>query len=196
MDAMFGVLILLFITTSTGCLIYLHFLPTGLHPLRNAVSEYGAGKFRFWYQAMCVNQAIAAFVTAAALATMVTPAPFVTDTALIVLGIARLVISQVPVIVTKGSHKTVSSTHLLMAALIFGSAVIASTTFTRAIANNVDWESVLSALRLLKDAMALFALLTIFAVAAPRGMRYVGITERLLYVSIIGWFVTIGIHLI
>src|ERR1700722_16584382 len=97
MDPVFGVLILLFIATSTGCLVYLHFLPTGLHPLRNAVSEYGAGRYHFWYQAMCVNQAIAAFLTAAALATKVTPAPFATDAALIVLGLARIVISQAPV---------------------------------------------------------------------------------------------------
>src|ERR1700722_16445232 len=196
MDAVFGALILLFIVISTGCLVYLHLLPTGLHPLRNAVSEYGAGRFRFWYQAMCVTQAIAAFLTAAALATKVTPAPFVTDAALIVLGLARLIISQAPVIVTHGKHTATSRTHLVMAILIFGSAVVASTSFDIAMVNQVDWASVLSTLHLFRLAIAFFALFTFLAVAIPRGLRYVGTVERLLYVSIIGWFVTIGIHLL
>ncbi len=181
MDPVFGAVILLFLAISTGCLVYLHFLPTDLNPLRNAVSEYGASRFRFWYQAMGVNQAIAAFLTAAAL---------------IVLGLARLIISHAPVVVTRGKHKAVTRTHLLMAALIFGSAVVASTFFDRAIAGHADWASVLSTLRLFKLAIAFFALLTFLAVAAPRGLRYVGTVERLLYVSIIGWFATIGIRLL
>ncbi len=196
MASVFGALILLFIAISTGCLVYLHFLPTGLHPLRNAVSEYGAGRFHFWYQAMCVNQAIAAFLAAAALATRVTPAPFATDMALIVLGLARLVISQAPVVVVHGKRTTASGIHLLMAGLIFGSAVVASTSFDRAIAGHADWASVLSALHLFKHAIAFFALLTLLAVVVPRGLRYVGTVERLLYASIIGWFVTVGIHLL
>jgi hypothetical protein len=196
MDSVFGTLILLFIGISTGCLVYLHLLPTGLHPLRNAVSEYGAGRFHFWYQAMCVNQAIAAFLTAAALATKVTPAPFATDAALIVLGLARLVISQAPVVVVHDKRTTTSGTHILMAALIFGSAVVASTSFGRAIAGQADWASVLSSLHIFEYAITLFALLTFLAVAIPRGLRCVGLVERLLYVSIIGWFVTIGIHLL
>jgi hypothetical protein len=196
MYSVFGAFILLFVAISTGCLIYLHLLPTGLHPLRNAVSEYGAGRFHFWYQAMCVNQAIAAFLTAAALATKVTPAPFATDAALIVLGLARLVISQAPVVVVHDKRTTSSRTHILMAVLIFGSAVVASMSFDRAIASHADWASVLSALRLFKQAIAFFALLTFLAVSVPRGLRYVGVVERLLYVSIIGWFVTIGIHLL
>lgn len=196
MNSVFGVLILLFVGISTGCLIYLHLLPTGLNPLRNAVSEYGAGRFRFWYQAMCVNQAIAAFLMAAALATKVTPAPLETDAALIVLGLARLVISQVPVFVVHGKRTITSGTHLLMAVLIFGSAVVASNSFDTAIASHADWASVLGALRLFKYAIAVFTLLTLLTVSAPRGLRYVGTVERLLYLSIIGWFVTIGIHLL
>jgi hypothetical protein len=196
MDSIFGVLILLFIAISTGCLVYLHLLPTGLHPLRNTVSEYGAGRFRFWYQAMCVNQAIAAFLTVAALATKVTPAPLEADAALVVLGLARLVISQAPVIVVRGKSTTTSRTHILMALLIFGSAVVASASFDRAIASNADWTSVLSPLHLFKYGIALFALLTFLAVAAPRALSYVGTVERLLYLSIIGWFVTVAIHLL
>lgn len=196
MDWLFGALILLFVVISIGCLVYLHLLPTGLNPLRNAVSEYGAGRFRFWYQAMCVSQAITAFLTAATLATKVTPAPFETDAALIVLGLARLVISQAPVVVVHGKHKATSGAHIVMAVLIFGSAVVASTSFNRAIASNADWASVLSTLRLFKYTIVFFALLTFLAVAAPRALRYVGTVERLLYASIIGWFVTIGIHLL
>lgn len=196
MDSVFGALILLFIAASTGCLVYLHLLPTSLNPLQSAVSEYGAGRFRFWYQAMCINQAIAAFLMAAALATKVTPAPLTTDASLIILGLARLIISQAPVFVAHGKHKTTSGTHLLMAVLIFSSAVVASTSFDRAIANHADWASVLSTLHLFKYSIAFFALLTFFAVAAPRGLRFVGTVERLLYVSIIGWFVTIAIHLL
>lgn len=196
MDPVLGTLILLFISASAGCLIYLHILPTGLHPLRNAVSEYGAGRYRFWYQAMSVGQAIAAFLTAAALATKVVPAPFATDASLVVLGLARLIISQAPVTVTRGKRTTVSGTHMLMAMLIFGSAVVASASFGAAIANHADWANALGTLRLFKKTIALFALLTFLAVAAPRGLRFVGTAERLLYISIIGWFVTIGIHLI
>jgi len=145
---------------------------------------------------MCINQAIAAFLTAGALATRVVPAPFETDAALVVLGLARLIISQAQIVVVQGKRKSISRTHMVMALLIFGSAVIASTSFDGAIASNVDWANVLSALNLFKYAMELFALLTFLAVIIPRGVSYVGIVERLLYVSIIGWFVTIGMHLL
>src|SRR5579862_2746064 len=191
MDPVLGTLIFLFIGISTACLVYLHFLPTGLHPLRNAVSEYGAGRYRFWYQAMCINQAVVAFLTAAALATKVAPAPVTTDAALIALGLARLVISQAPVEAVKNKRRTVSRTHILMALIIFSSAVVASAAFDRSIAGHADWANVAGTLRLFKKSIAFFALLAFLAVAAPRGLRYVGTAERLLYISIIGWFITV-----
>jgi len=196
MDPLIGALILLFLALSTGCLVYLHFLPTGLNPLRNAVSEYGAGRFRFWYQAMCVNQAIAAFLTAAVLATKVQSAPFTTDLSLVVLGLARLIIAKAPVTVVRGKRKTVNGTHLLMAAIIFTSAVVASASFTRHIAGNSEWLNVAKALRVFKWSILIFALATTVTVIVPRGIRYLGTAERLLYISIIGWFAVIGIHLL
>lgn len=196
MDPTLGSLILVFIGISTACLAYLHFLPTGLRPLRNAVSEYGAGPYKFWYQAMCVTQAAAAFLTAAALAVKVTPAPVTTDFSLIVLGLARLVISQAPVYKIRGKRAPTTGLHMLMALLIFGAAVTASASFSHYTAGNSEWQNIKPALHIFRWGIAIFALTTFAAVIVPQWLRYLGSAERLLYISIIGWFLTVGIHLL
>jgi hypothetical protein len=54
-----AVLVLTGLSVGLASLVALHFLPTGMSPLRNAVSQYGITAYRTGYQAQTIAYALA-----------------------------------------------------------------------------------------------------------------------------------------
>jgi hypothetical protein len=52
----------------TGALIALHLLPTGYDPRRDAVSDYGVGRYRAWFSAQTIAGGLAGLALAIAFA--------------------------------------------------------------------------------------------------------------------------------
>jgi hypothetical protein len=57
-----------FASLCVACLVVLRVAPTGYSPLRNAVSEYGVGRYASWYRAQAACAGVAAVFLGAALA--------------------------------------------------------------------------------------------------------------------------------
>src|SRR5579884_3017241 len=101
-----------------ACLVYLHLAPTGYSPLRNAVSEYGVGRYARWYGLQAGLAGIAAICLAVALGH-----PRRVATLLSVLAAARLAIGWFPTDGTASEQPTWrGSVHLLLALVAFTAA--------------------------------------------------------------------------
>ena len=57
----FRIIAALATAVQAGALIILHLLPTGHNPVRDAVSDYGVGRYRGWFWLQAVPAASAAW---------------------------------------------------------------------------------------------------------------------------------------
>ena len=112
-------------------LIALHFLPTGLNPIRYAVSDYGWTSYRSGYRAMVVLQGVGAILIAVGLG-------HETDASslgwLYVYGVVRLLISGFMTDREPESLRSLTRTgriHMLLAGTAFASIAVA--------ASHLDW---------------------------------------------------------
>jgi hypothetical protein len=99
------------------CLVYLHLAPTGYSPVRNAVSEYGVGRYGLWYGLQATLAGIAAICLAVALGH-----PSTVVTLLVVLGAARIAIGWFPTDAASEQPTRRGAVHLLFALVAFTAA--------------------------------------------------------------------------
>jgi hypothetical protein len=99
-----------------GTLVFLHLAPTGYNPLRNAVSEYGVGRFAWGYRAQVTFAALAAVCLALAL-----PAHDRREIVLLsVFAAARVAIAFFPTDLLGATKRTRTGLiHLVLAATAF-----------------------------------------------------------------------------
>jgi hypothetical membrane protein len=97
-----GQIIVLGGITTTGSLIclasilLLHLLPTGYDPIRNAVSDYGVGRYRVWHRIAVLSLAAAGFAMAIASSSTTKPESGVVTALLVVFAVARIAIPFFP----------------------------------------------------------------------------------------------------
>ena len=70
-----GAVVLVGTAAAVASLVVLHILPTGLSPVRNAVSHYGTTRYRAGYRALTISMAVAGFGAVVGLAPRVPRAP-------------------------------------------------------------------------------------------------------------------------
>jgi hypothetical protein len=114
LTAAFAAASLVFTAACVGCLVYLHFAPTGYAPVTHAVSRYGVGAYARWYEAQAACAGIAGILLAVALRQ-----PRHVVVLLVGFGAARLAITQFPMDTRRGPHA-------LLAIVAFGSAASAA----------------------------------------------------------------------
>lgn len=166
----------------TAALVFLHVAPTGYSPLRNAVSEYGVGRFAWGYRAQVMFAAAAAACLAAAL-----PARDRREIALLaVFAAARLAIAAFPTDLLGSGHRSrTGGIHLLLAAVAFGTICWCASALSR----HDDGQPVLGRIA------AAGALGTMLAVRMPGLRPVLGLLERIFYAAIIAWFFVVAARL-
>jgi len=113
--------------TSFFVVAVLHVLPTGLSPLRNAVSEYGISRFRDLYRLQAAAMGVAGLALAGAVARAVDPAPSRVLVLLVVYGCARIAIGWFPMDPIGTLERTPAGRmHRLLAAVAFVALPIAA----------------------------------------------------------------------
>jgi hypothetical protein len=192
--ATLGILVAVAATCCAGCLIYVHTLPTGYQPLRDAVSDYGVGRYRFWYRGAAVALGVASILLAVALARAVDPAPMGVIVALVAFGLARLAIVAFPTDLDRRRRTTSGRVHVLLAAIAFASIAVAAPKLYAAVDGLHAWAPDDGALRALAWAIIGAAGATLVALG-PTLRPYFGLVERLLYAAIITWFLVVAVHL-
>ena len=96
MVSTFGVIVILAVSVQVLILVVLHALPTGYHPVRDAISDYGVGRYRGYFWAQLAAGALACAFVAFALADLHPYAPTVVVVLLLANAAARLLYASVP----------------------------------------------------------------------------------------------------
>lgn len=164
-------------------ILILHLLPTGYNAVRNAVSDYGVGKYRIWHRIAVLSLAAVGFATAIASSGTIKPESDVVIGFLVVFAVARMVIPFFPTDIEGQVPTKRGRIHWVLAIVSFASLAFAAGFFTgTGLDDAIGWVVVISASVL------------IVAVALPRLRRIFPLFERVFYFSMICWFLVTGIE--
>jgi len=162
-------------------LVRLHTLPTGVDPLREAVSDYGTTTFHVYYRAMVVMLGAGAGCLTVALHRTgdVRTSGLVW---LAIFAVSRVAIAGF-MTVRPGRRVTIQAQiHLLLAAAAFTSIAFAAAT----ISSDLDYAHTLATL------VVVTAVATLASRAVRRLRSTFGVIERLLYVAFIAWLIVVA----
>ena len=177
------------VAASAVVLVALHLLPTGLDPIRYAVSDYGWTRYTLGYRAMVVLQGSGALLIAYALGQ-------VTDATslgwLFAYGVVRLLIAGFMTDREPEGLRSLSRTgliHMILAGTAFASIALS--------ASHIDWTGKPDALGPLGWLVSATAIATGIALVVPRiRRRALGLIERSLYASTIAWLIVVAVSII
>lgn len=173
---------LLCVVAAAGILVALHFLPTGLNPIRYAVSDYGWTRYSLGYRSMVVLLGVGALLIAYALSQT-------TDATslhwLVLYGVVRILIVGFMTDREPAGLRSLSRTgliHILLAGTAFVAIALA--------ASNIEWTGKPEILDPLGRLVSLTAIATGIALVAPRiRQAALGIVERSQYATAIAWLI-------
>jgi hypothetical protein len=176
-------------------LVWADLLTTGRRPLRDAVSDYGAGPYRLFYTVIVVSLGLGALLLLIALAR----GTDVPSGGLIWLGVyaaSRIAISIFPTDLDGAAVTPRGRVHLALAAAAFAAIAFAAADISPQLADEPGWGGAGDALELLRWAVIATAVATLVArVALPLRRLAFGAIERLLYASSIAWLVLVAVKL-
>ncbi|MEA2430856.1 MAG: hypothetical protein QOF65_2428 [Thermoleophilaceae bacterium] len=182
------------VAAGTVSLVWVHFLRSGHRPLVDAVSDYGASPYRLFYRVTVVALGLGALLLLLALAHG-SDAP---SGALIWLGVfaaSRIAIAFFP---TDLQGKPVTPTgrvHLLLAAAAFAAIAFAAADLTPWLRGNPPWDDVGGLADALRWAVVVTAIATGVTSVVPQLRKTAfGLVERLLYVAMIAFLLTVSIE--
>ena len=183
-----GILAVGGIAAAIASLCYLHLAPTGLSPVRNAVSQYGITAQRAGYRAATISLAVAGLALAVGIgAALHGRSRVAVVTLLAIFAIARAIISWFPMDAPGSPRTFTGAAHGLIALATFGTVTIAAFRLGQILAGDTRWHSLAPASTDLGWAMAA-CLAAMIAMRRSTGLRrYFGAVERALYLAIIGW---------
>ena len=176
---------LICVAASAVILVALHFVPTGLNPIRYAVSDYGWTSYHLGYRAMVVFQGAGAILIAVGLGQE-------TDAKdlfwLYLYGVVRLLVSGFMTDREPRGLRSLSRTgriHMLLAGTAFASVAVA--------AAHIDWTGRPSVLGPLSWAVTVTAIATGTALVLPPLRRIaLGLIERMFYAAAIVWLIVVA----
>jgi hypothetical protein len=183
-----GVIALLALAVVVASLAYLHLEPTGLSPVRNAVSQYGITSFRAGYRVATIAFAVAGIALAVGLGLAIGGRARQVVILLVIFAIARAVISWFPMDAPGAERSSTGQTHGVLAIAAFGSAALAALRLAGALAGQDAWRSLVPVSLALGCAMTACLVTMVFARGLPAVQARFGAIERGFYLSAIAWF--------
>jgi hypothetical protein len=174
-------------------LVWVDVLRTGRNPLRDAVSDYGASGYRFFYTVLVCSLGLGALLLLAALVRG-TDIPNGGLIWLGVYGVARIAIAFFPIDLEDKPVTTVGRIHVALAAAAFAAIAFAAVDLAPALRDEPGWgaESLIGTLRW---AVVITAVATLVArVVLPARRAAFGLVERLLYASSVAFLLAVAVE--
>lgn len=187
---LFAAAVLVLLAGALISLITAHLADRSVNPVRDAVSDYGAGAQPWPYRLTAVWTGTAALLLTVALGDAMFPKPTVTILFLLLFTVARWVITIFPVDLPGAEPTSTGRSHTVMAALAFGAIALAALTFTAAARPDEFWVDSVTPLSVISWATAVLAVLT--GVTRALKSRIFGLVERLLYLAMFGWMALVA----
>ncbi|MGO9751088.1 MAG: DUF998 domain-containing protein [Solirubrobacteraceae bacterium] len=190
---MAGVTALLALAVVLASLAYLHHAPTGLSPMRDAVSQYGISQFRAGYRVATIAFAIAGGALAAGIDRAVGGHGRAVVLALVVFAIARGAISWFPMDAPGTEPSATGHRHVLLAITAFAAATFAAGKLAAVLSSGRRWHTLAPVSTTLGAAMAACLIGIALARAQPALRARLGAIERAFYLCAIAWFAVFAV---
>jgi Protein of unknown function (DUF998) len=174
--------------------VRLHLLPTGRRPLRDAVSDYGAGPYRAWYRTTVIGLAIASASLTVAFARAGGPGagPLI---ALGTFGVSRLAIVWFPVDLPGEPATSTGRVHNVLAVVAFASIAVAASSIPDGLTSQA-WSGKSGGLNAVGAVVMWVAVATAVFFVVPPLRRWFGLVERALYWATFAWLALAAADLI
>jgi hypothetical protein len=177
------------LAATVGFLVYLHVVPTGLSPLRNAVSQYGISAYRDGYRGATLCFAVAGVAAAAGLGvTLRDHDPGALVALLVIFAAARALISWFPMDAPGAAGTVTGQTHRILAFLAFGAVTAAALVLSARLQSWDHWHDLAPLSSGLGWAMLVCVLAMLLARDVQRSRQWFGAAERAFYLVAIVWF--------
>lgn len=184
-----GVIALLALAAVLASLSYLHLVPTGLSPVRNAVSQYGITTFRAGYRVATIAFGVAGIALAVGVDRAVSGhGRALVVVLLLVFAIARGAISWFPMDAPGADRTSTGRGHGLLAIVAFGSATVAAFKLADVLSRQDTWHFLAPVSNALGFVMAACLIGLVLARSAPAVRARFGAIERGFYLAAIAWF--------
>ena len=188
-----GVAALMALAITVASLGYLHFAPTGLSPVRSAVSQYGITSFRAGYRVATLAFGAAGVALAAGIGLATGRGGEAVVALLVVFAIARAAISWFPMDAPGTSRTPTGQMHGLLAIAAFGCATLAAFRLASTLSREDRWHSLIPVSTALGGAMAACLLTLALARSFPAVRARFGAVERGFYLAAIAWFAVFSV---
>ncbi|MBI2690319.1 MAG: DUF998 domain-containing protein [Solirubrobacterales bacterium] len=192
---MLATFILVLVAGSLISLISVHLLDRGVNPMRDAVSDYGAREYAWFYRLAAIWMGVAGVLTAVMLGDAMFPKPTLTIMLMLVFAATRTAITIFPTDLEEDEGTSVGRSHTLLAAIAFAAIAIVAGSFPLLVADDPFWNDYLPLLRALGIAViaaAFWTGLTRRAVLTD----YFGLVERIFYLAMFTWFSAVALILL
>jgi hypothetical protein len=191
-----GVLTLLGAAVAVSALVWLHLKPTGLDPLRDAVSHYGITPFRVGYRVQTIAMAVSGLGAAIGLYSALHGDAAVVVAALAAFVAARAVISWLPMDEPGQLVTPRGAWHLLLALVAFIAIFIAELRLGRVLDRTDTWPDWQAASVPFDIAFVLGLVGMVVTRRLPHRTHVFGLAERFYYLAMLGWLVFVGFALV
>ena len=192
-----SVVALLAVSVQLVVLAVLHVLPTGYNPVRDAISDYGVGRYRLYFAVQVWAGALACAAIAVAFTRLHPYVPTFVVTALLVNAAARVLMPLFPTDQSGSRFKTVKGTiHMILAIVAFAGVAAAASSLSGLLTHYRDWHGIRTLVQALGWVVLVGAIATAVALIGPRLKKIFGLVERIFTFSVIIWLYVISIELI
>lgn len=183
-----GILALCALSIVVGSLGYLHLAPTGLSPVRNAVSQYGITTYRDGYRVATLAFGAAGLFLAVGVDQRLGVVVAVTIL-LLVFALSRAAISWYPMDAPGAEPTETGRLHGLLAVVAFGGISLAALYLGRVLARRREWHALSGVSSVLGWLMVATLLAMALARSSPAVRDRFGLIERAFYAFAIAWSV-------
>ena len=191
-----GAIALAGVGVCTASLVVLHLLPTGLSPLRNAVSQYGITPYRLGYRIQTVSMGISAIGVAVGVEELDIQGCTLVVALFALVGATRLVIGWFPMDDPDAERTQTGRRHGLLAIVAFTGIAIGAIRLGEILGTSGRWPGSATAISVLGYAL-LAILIVMGSVRRSRtGRGYFGLVERGFYAAAIALLVVAGVALV
>lgn len=176
-------------------LIWVNVLRTGHKPMRDAVSDYGASPYRWFYSATIVALGLGALLLLLALARG-TGVPRGGLIWLGVYGVSRIAIAFFPTDLEGRPVTPRGRVHLALAAAAFAAVAFAAADLSPPLGNEPGWSGASDLIGALRWAVVATAVGTLVTRVVMQLRPVFGAVERLLYAASIAWLAVVAVELV
>ncbi|MGH2957975.1 MAG: DUF998 domain-containing protein [Solirubrobacterales bacterium] len=190
-----AVFILVLVAGSLISLISVHLLDRGVNPIRDAVSDYGAREYAWFYRLTAIWMGVAGVLMAVMLGDAMFPKPTWTIILLLIFAATRTAITIFPTDLEDEEETSVGRSHVVLAAIAFAAIALAATTFNLAMVGDPFWNDS----ETLLNVLGVFLVGAAVATGAARKVvaaGYFGLVERIFYVAMFAWFSAVALVLL